>query len=273
MEGTEPNDQAKGSAVKAMVSFFTIFHLDIDEGDMHAMERRFWLAPLLGCAIGLMTMGVLFLLYLVDAPWPLYAITGLATPLFVSKFLHFDGLADFGDSMICPGDQQARVRALKDTLIGAGGVGVALIVTLMTFSAYLSMVTIFSFLIMAVSAEICAKNGMVAAAAIGIPGNGMAGEQVRRTTVRSLVLSLVLSEVLLNLVVLLIELWEFEDEWCFNMIAVILPVVSTVVGVLMARKANKSLGMVNGDILGATNEVSRCICCLAMAVILGALVW
>ena len=34
-------------------------------------------------------------------------------------------------------------------------------------------------------------------------------------------------------------------------------VVSILVGYLMARKANSVFGMVNGDILGATNEISR----------------
>ena len=34
-------------------------------------------------------------------------------------------------------------------------------------------------------------------------------------------------------------------------------IVSTVIGVMMSRVANRVFGMVNGDILGATNEVSR----------------
>ena len=34
-------------------------------------------------------------------------------------------------------------------------------------------------------------------------------------------------------------------------------VVSTIIGMVMARTANRVFGMVNGDILGATNEVSR----------------
>ena len=34
-------------------------------------------------------------------------------------------------------------------------------------------------------------------------------------------------------------------------------IVSSVVGCIMARTANRNFGMVNGDILGATNEISR----------------
>ena len=40
--------------------------------------------------------------------------------------------------------------------------------------------------------------------------------------------------------------------------------VSAVVGYLMARNANKVFGMVNGDILGATNEVSRPVVMVSM---------
>ena len=45
---------------------------------------------------------------------------------------------------------------------------------------------------------------------------------------------------------------------------VIATAVSAVVGYLMARNANKVFGMVNGDILGATNEVSRPVVMVSM---------
>jgi adenosylcobinamide-GDP ribazoletransferase len=35
-------------------------------------------------------------------------------------------------------------------------------------------------------------------------------------------------------------------------------VMAAVVGVLMAHISNKNFGFVNGDVLGATNEISRC---------------
>lgn len=41
-------------------------------------------------------------------------------------------------------------------------------------------------------------------------------------------------------------------------------VLSIVVGYLMARKANSVFGMVNGDILGATNEIARPVVMFAM---------
>ena len=43
-------------------------------------------------------------------------------------------------------------------------------------------------------------------------------------------------------------------------------VVSAIVGLIMARNANRVFGMVNGDILGATNEVCRPLVTLAMGI-------
>ena len=46
MESEETSRTAgKGSALKALVSFFTLWHMDIDQDDMDDMERKFHLVP------------------------------------------------------------------------------------------------------------------------------------------------------------------------------------------------------------------------------------
>lgn len=281
VDGAQPAAPAgKGSALKAMVSFFTIWHMDIRQEDIDAMERSFWQVPIVGLLFGVvMIVEVLILGKLGEWGYGsslFTAIVLIATAYVGSKFIHFDGLTDFGDGMIVSGKQEDHVRALKDTLVGAGGIGVALVVVLLAVAIYSSVGVGPAgalLILFAPVAEVLVKNAMVAAAAFGEPGHGMAGRQVSMTSTDSLVRSTVLSLIICVILVLVTAVifnyaFSVTVGWGVALIpevdivsAIICMVfglvVSVVVGWLMARKANSTFGMVNGDILGATNEVSR----------------
>lgn len=275
-----------GGALKCMVSFFTVIRLDVGEREMESMERNFWLVPVLGALNGLLVFLVCILLSLCEMSTMVIAVAALFTAYIFSKFLHFDGLTDFGDGIIVSSEKREdHIRALKDSLIGAGGFGVALCVVLLTVALYEHIgsetYSIFGskFLFLgtfAFAVEILVKNAQVATAAFGNPGTGMASRQVGLTNGGSLLRSTVLTAVLL-LVPFLIErafITGADSSWTADVsilcvIYVFGLISSIVVGYLMARKANGTFGFVNGDILGATNEISRCVVLLVTAVILG----
>ena len=260
---------ARGSALKALVSFFTIWHMDIDERDMDEMERNFGLVPIVGALFGVVMLIVLGIFVYIATTQGFgssmfYAVLAIAIAYVGSKFLHFDGLTDFGDGMIVSGTQEDHVRALKDTLVGAGGLGVAVIVTLASFSVYSYVGALL--IVLAAIAEILVKNAMVFAAAFGKPGNGMAARQVSMTTrdsaIYSTLITLVLGIVLCVVTCLLYDAIIPYRAVSIEMLPVVLAfivavAVSALVGFLMARKSNEVFGMVNGDILGATNEICR----------------
>ena len=258
------------SALRALVSFYTIFHMNITQEDMDDMETRFHLTPLVGLIFGFLVMLVtVALMALSDnldfGNGMVTAVLVLLTVYAGSKFLHFDGLTDFGDGMIVSGQQSDHIRALKDTLVGAGGIGVALITVLCSVAFY-SMYDNRPLMVLAFPVvEVFVKNAMVIAASMGKPGNGMAARQVERTTSRSAVLGFIVSlialAILLSVGGLFLNMYS-GIEWCdlfapMIVIVIVGMVVSTIIGMVMARTANRVFGMVNGDILGATNEVSR----------------
>lgn len=258
------------SALRALVSFYTIFHMNITQEDMDDMETRFHLTPLVGLIFGFLVMLVtVAMMALSDnldfGNGMVTAVLVLLTVYAGSKFLHFDGLTDFGDGMIVSGQQSDHIRALKDTLVGAGGIGVALITVLCSVAFY-SMYDNRPLMVLAFPAvEVFVKNAMVIAASMGKPGNGMAARQVERTTSRSAVLGFIVSlialAILLSVGGLFLNMYS-GIEWCdlfapMIVIVIVGMVVSTIIGMVMARTANRVFGMVNGDILGATNEVSR----------------
>lgn len=264
--------------MKAMVSFFTIWQQDITEDDMTAMERNFHLAPLAGAIIGIGVMVISLILVFLSSNGILsssliIAALVLAAVYVGSRFLHFDGLADFGDGMVVSGTQEDHVRALKDTLVGAGGLGLALVVTILAFAGY-SYAAPLLIIPLGAAAEVMVKNSQVAAAAYGRPGNGMAARQVSETREGSVVPALVITIVaslLLGFVGVLLTnaVYGFTVA---DMTAVIVSVivgsgVSVLVGYAMAMKSNSVFGMVNGDVLGATNEISRVAVMLAMLLV------
>ena len=277
MESEETSRTAgKGSALKALVSFFTLWHMDIDQDDMDDMERKFHLVPFVALFFSVFIIIEMLIMQWLSKNYGFgsdlfAAVVVLATVFIGSKFIHFDGLTDFGDGMIVSGAQEDHVRALKDTLVGAGGIGVALIVILFSVSTY-SMAGIAFLLVFAPICEVMVKNAMVFAAAFGTPGHGMAGRQVSMTTTNSSVYSAVIS-IILGAVLAVITCAIFDQMFPtrsgIDVVAVLFGVViatavSAVVGYLMARNANKVFGMVNGDILGATNEVSRPVVMVSM---------
>ena len=258
----------KIGALKALVSFYTIFHMNITQEDMDAMEKRFYLTPLVGLIFGAIILLecalILWLSRSIDfGNSIMMAVLVLLTVYAGSKFLHFDGLTDFGDGMIVSGQQSDHLRALKDTLVGAGGIGVALITVLCSFAFYSSYAMTPYILMVFPAVEIFVKIAMVVAASFGRPGNGMAARQVSMTTPMSAVLGItvgLVAEVALFIAAGYVCVLIGMAVPPFNTLLIILivgTIVSVLVGYMMARTANRVFGMVNGDILGATNEVTR----------------
>ena len=280
-------------AIKCMLSFFTIIRINVDEKDMEAMDQNFWLAPVIGLITGIVGFIACLIFAVAGLSVILVPCVALASVYIFTKFLHFDGLADFGDGIVVSSaSQEDHVRALKDSRVGAGGLGVALTVVLLTLFAYMEFDNMFASVIhwrfvmgvpMAVlSVEVLVKYSQVVAASFGNPGNGMAANQVRTSDMNSFILSSVLTLILLALTTVIG--WAMIRYSCVGAVGIpgwevgLLFVVgfgmAILVGLGMARYANKTFGFVNGDILGATNEISRCAMLLTVLLVAGLIaVW
>ena len=254
-------------ALKGMFSFFTMIPINIEKKHMDDMNRCFWLVPIVGLFYGIFACAI-FILANEYISTPVAAALTLFLMGLMNRFLHLDGTIDIGDGLTVAGKPEDHVRALKDTLVGAGGVAMGLMVVLLTFGEYISMGSV-TFLFFGLSAEILARNAQVTAAAFGIAGNGMAGDSVRFTNGKSLMLSLILTALLLaasyfacSFIAKEVLDGFVEDAYLIGIIVGF--VVSVIWGFVMSRVANKNFGMVNGDVLGATNETSRAVILLCM---------
>lgn len=264
---TEEHRPSVFCALKGMFSFFTMIPINIEQKHMDDMNRCFWLVPIIGLFYGIFA-ALIFVFANEYLTTFIAAAVTLFLMAFMNRFLHLDGTIDIGDGLTVAGDQEKHLRALKDTLIGAGGMAAGLFVVLLTFSEYVSLGSV-SFLFFGLSTEILARNAQVSAAAFGIAGNGMAGDSVRNTNTKSLVLSSILTIALLALsyfvaTVITKEILNgiVDDAYLIGIIIGFF--VSIIWGFVMSRIANRNFGMVNGDVLGATNETSRVIVLFCM---------
>ena len=288
------------ATISGMLSFFTIWKRDVGQTEIDAMEENFHYAPIVGAIFSVilaMEMLILFLLnYYFNLPLgPIVAIVVLATVMLGSKFLHFDGLVDFGDGIVASGDQDKHITAMKDSNIGAGGLGLAIIVTLATFAIYSvtgNLLLFFAMFFIIPATEILVKNSMVCAAANGTSGDGMASGQVRKadsdTMFRSTFVSAVL--LILGLVITTLVIWVMNEVhliyWAFPLlnnfafyaiamfIAVVFGlIVSVIVGIMTSKLADRTFGSTSGDILGATNEIAMPIVALSMLIFFLIFMW
>lgn len=249
-----------GSSLKGMFSFFTMLPIAIDRKNIDDMNRNFWLAPVVGVLFGLMSVAVFSF---VTAH--VTAAAGAAIALFsmeaFNRFLHLDGTMDVGDGLTVAGTREDHIRALKDTAVGAGAVATGVLVVLMAWSE-MSSLSVVQFICFGAAVEVLCRYAQVAAAAMGNAGRGMAGDSVRFTGMGSLVKSTALTAALLAGIVLLTSealSWRFGFAYPFEyaVVLALAAVVAPLWGFIMATVANRNFGIVNGDVLGATNESAR----------------
>ena len=258
-------------ALKGMFSFFTMLPINIEKKHIDDMNRCFWLVPIVGLFYGIFA-ALIFVLTSEYVTGVIAAALTLFLMGMMNRFLHLDGTIDIGDGLTVAGKQEDHIRALKDTLIGAGGMATGLMVVLLTFAEYVSLGSV-SFLFFGLSAEVLARNTQVSAAAFGTPGNGMAGDSVRYTSTKSLVFSSMLTIALLAICYIAAKLITenvlngfVEDAYLIGIIVGFF--VSIIWGFIISKVAEKNFGMVNGDVLGATNETSRTVVLFCMIAIL-----
>ncbi|MCL2143323.1 MAG: adenosylcobinamide-GDP ribazoletransferase [Methanomassiliicoccaceae archaeon] len=258
-------------ALKGMFSFFTMVRLDITQDDMDAMDRRFWMVPVVGALYGLIAAVMMTVLsHYIDT-----LVSSVITFFVIfafNRFLHIDGTIDVGDGLVVAGTKEDHLRALKDSRIGAGGMAFALMVILMSVTmASAIWIPLMAFLLF--SSEILVKVGMTSATAFGEPGDGMAGNSVRNTSPLSLLYAMILAAVLVAMFGLLIFVLQDHTPWValpdhYLILIVTAFIVSVVTGMIMSVIAKKNFGMVNGDVLGATNEITRATVLLTFLILL-----
>lgn len=250
---------------------FTVIPAKVSGEDVDELSRRFYLVVFIGALYGLLAGGMLYISH--DHLWiTVSAAIVLAMFHLLNRFLHLDGLSDFGDGMVCGGNSERRLAAMKDSKTGAGGVGYVIVFTLLAFSALVSIPGRAELLFLPLIAEIMNKNAMVFCAFGGKAREGLGNSFVSNTKGRQALVSFVLSTLLAFGLILSISLptgyWRIEEIALFTIFG---GVVSAATGLLVSKVAMNNFGAVNGDVMGATNEISRAVVLIALLILVAVL--
>lgn len=246
----------RGAAFRGAVGFLTRLPVGYREGDWTAFRASLVAFPLVGYVVGALVAVPVGLLPWIGFPAPVVAAAFLAWLYVVTGINHVDGLADLGDAAVVHGGPERRLEVLKDTTVGVGAVlavglvaiGLALAALAMAEAVHAGPARASIALRAAgvvVAAEVGAKLGMAAIASLGTAAtDGLGAELTARAAPASLVLPTV------------VALPAAALTWPSPAAGATL-LAAAVVSVVLWRWARTNLGGVNGDVMGATNELGR----------------
>ncbi len=227
--------------MRSLISFFTRIPA---EGDVERASRSIYLITVVAIIIALFP-AVIYLVLGKFIPRILISIILLVSIYAVTGLLHLDGLADFSDGIMKKGSRDEKVRVLKDVNTGIGGTFSVVIVIMIEFYAIdsirfnlLEILTFF--LISEISAKLSMLTGLIS---FNTPEQGLAHEFKIGAKWYYLIVAIVLTSPLLII---------FRMAY-FNIFAGLL--ISLIIGYI----STKNFGFVNGDTLGAMNEISRAV--------------
>jgi adenosylcobinamide-GDP ribazoletransferase len=235
-------------AVRGAVAFLTTLPVGQSESAWEAFAAR----PAAMVAVGYVLGALVSLPLLLPLPAP---IAGFGFVLAIGVFAginNVDGLLDVADGVATHGDPAEARAAMKDSAIGVGAVLALGILLLGLFAVGITLAGAPSrALLVVVASEVGAKLAMVGVVARGTAtheGLGSALSTSAGPWTLPLGLLLALPAAILTLP---------------HPAAAIAVAVGAGTGLVVERWARGRLGGINGDVLGATNEVARLAALLA----------
>ncbi len=231
----------------SLLQFTTILPLGKSQ-DLEPFARHSYLYPVAGYFIGaLVALPVFFI-----TDHIISAAVAIALIMLISGANHFDGLLDFGDGLMAHGDREKRIRALTDRYIGAGGVAAGIVITLLLFAGLQASTTLVFAIIIG---EVCAKFSMTILTVYGTPFRQGIHSYLHQFS----------QPYFLFIAALLCAPILFIPIAPFKLIGAVM--VAVLCPTIMLLISKRLFGGVNGDVVGATNEITRACAILALAIL------
>jgi adenosylcobinamide-GDP ribazoletransferase len=230
--------------VQSVLAFLTILPTGKGGHDIHYVARNMYLFPLAGAAIGVIVGGMAYGTSLFLPPL-LVGLLVAGALVIITGVHHTDALADFADGLMAKGGKEVKRKAMMDPAVGSAGVA-ALVMY------FAGMIIVFNtgfpglkVLTSIIAAEVIAKFVMVLLTYRGT--SAWEGFSSPFTAVMKDGKRMLAATAIMVLIV-----W-FASGYA-GMAAL---GVSVVLGALLRHVSKRSFGGISGDVLGASNEVSR----------------
>ena len=244
--------------IKNLFSFLTTIPVSMDKDMLTDAAKSMFLFPLIGAFIGLLA-GLFGWVTSQFLPSLVVGALVLGVLLLITGLHHTDGLLDFGDGVMAHGSPERKIEIMHDQLTGAGGLSLGIITFLITaFSiAELNTGVIIQGLVVV---EVSAKLSKVVGAWAGKAGHqgmsssfleAMHGKKGAARLIAALVISFGFAVPLL---------------WFAGVVTVLAAIIASLVMVEISHRHFKG---VTGDVLGATNELTRMVSLITLVAVMG----
>ena len=250
--------------LRNLLSFLTVLPFRMDQDLLSDCARFMFLFPLVGAFIGLLA-GLFGWVVFSFLPGLVAGALVLGVLLLLTGLHHMDGLLDFGDGVMAHGSAERKIEIMHDQLTGAGGLSLGIFTFLVTAFSIAELdipITVWGIpLIISglVVAEVSAKLSMVVGAWAGKAVHegmnssflaAMHGGKGDARLVAALAISLGVAVPLLGLA---------------GAITVFAAVVTSLV---MVGISHRHFNGVTGDVLGATNDLSRMVSLITLLAVI-----
>ena len=228
----------------SVFSFLTI--IPTKTYDLKYVAKNMYLFPLVGLIIGI-AIGFLSSLFFPYLPSFVLGFIITATILGITGLHHSDALSDLADGLMAKGSKEFKHKVMSDPRNGTAGTVVlifyiiGMIIFVSTIEDKIKLISVI------IIAEVLSKYSMVLQCYIGKSawiGLNLIFIKEMKNKKKFLVSNLILTISLI--------LFGFNS---YHMIASLL--IMLVISLVLSLIANRSFGGISGDVIGATNEISR----------------
>jgi len=231
----------------SLLQFTTILPLGKPQ-DLESFARHSYIYPCAGYIIG----GIIAFPVFFIADRIIASALAIAVLLLITGVHHFDGLLDLGDGLMAHGDKERRIRALTDRQVGAGGVAFGIAVTLLLFAGLIASSSI---IVAVLIGEVCAKFSMAFLTAYGTPFREGIHSYLHTFSKPSF--PFIAAFFCIPLVFLPVSPVRITGAF---LAMVLCPA-------LLLSISKRLFGGINGDIVGASNELTRACVIIVIALI------
>ncbi len=227
--------------ISSVFSFLTIF--PSSNATLENIAKYMYLFPIVGIAIGFLVGSFGFGLSFVLDPL-LVSLLVVASIAIVTGIHHADGLADFADGLMVKGSKDKKLNAMKDLSTGSAGV-VAIVLYLIGLIITVSLTSGFDLFRAILISEILAKFSMVLMASLGnsaSPGSNSPFVKIMKDK----------KKLAAAFIIMLIPVIVIGETTGLLMLG-----VTVTLTLFLLAISTRSFGGITGDVLGATNELTR----------------
>jgi len=227
--------------IGSVFSFLTIF--PSSNATLENIAKYMYVFPIVGIAIGLLIGSFGFGLSFFLDPL-LVSLLVVASIAIVTGIHHTDGLADFADGLMVKGSKEKKINAMKDLSTGSAGI-VGIVLYLIGLVVTISLTSGFDLFKAILISEILAKFSMVLMASLG--NSASLGSNSPFVEIMKDKKKLFAAFLLMLIPVLFIG----------ETAGLVMLGVAVTMTLFLLALSTRSFGGITGDVLGATNELTR----------------